>query len=135
MNEKSISKEEVLANARSLVQEAVDIAGKAGIDPAQLVAPYCEEITTTSADGDGQGANGLEWCGVQVIIDNETRELFEMSKPDEDPEQKPSFLVTQSTANLVRKDFERYKPSLERMAEEWLDQKGPLTTQNKSEES
>jgi hypothetical protein len=38
-------------------------------------------------------------------------ELFEMFKPDDDPEQKPAFRVTQSTANLVRQDFERYEPS------------------------
>jgi hypothetical protein len=46
-----------------------------------------------------------------------------MSKPDDDPEQKPAFRVTQSTANLVRRDFERYKPSFERMAEDWQEDK------------
>jgi hypothetical protein len=60
---------------------------------------------------------------VSVIIDDDTDELFEMSKPDDDPEQKPAFQVTQSTANLVRQDFERYRPSLERMAEEWQENK------------
>ncbi len=57
------------------------------------------------------------------IIDDDTHELFEMSKPDDDLEQKPAFLVTQSTSNLVRQDFERYEPSLERMVEEWQENK------------
>ena len=68
-------------------------------------------------------SENLKWCGVSVIIDNDTSELFEMSKPDDDPEQKPAFLVTQSTANLVGQDFERYEPSLERMAEDWQEDK------------
>jgi len=36
---------------------------------------------------------------------------------------RPTFLVTQSTADLVREDFERYEPSLERMAEAWQENK------------
>ena len=74
-----------------------------------------------------------KWCGVSVIIDDYTHELFEMSKPDDDPEQKPAFLVTQSTANLVRQDFQRYEPSLERMAEEWQEKKRSLSIQKTSD--
>lgn len=90
-----------------------DVADRAGIDPSHVVAPYCAETAAPQDDGDGPGSENLKWCGVSVIIDNDTSELFEMS-PDDDPEQKPAFLVTQSTANLVRQDFERYEPSLER---------------------
>ena len=121
-----MSKEGVLINARRLVQEAVDIADRAGIDPSHVVAPYCAETAAAQADGDGRSSDNLKWCGVSVIIDDETHELFEMSKPDDDPEQKPAFLVTQSSANLVRQDFERYKPSLERMAEQWQENKRSL---------
>ncbi len=118
-----MSKEGVLINARRLVQEAVDIADRAGIDPSHVVAPYCAETGADQADGDDRSSDNLKWCGVSVIIDDDTHELFEMSKPDDDPEQQPAFLVTQSTANLVRQDFERYEPSLERMAEEWQENK------------
>ena len=118
-----MSNEVVLINVRRLVQEAVDIADRAGIDASHVVAPHCAETAAAKADGDGRSLDNLEWCGVSVIIDDDTHELFEMSKPDDDPEQKPAFLVTQSTANLVRQDFERYEPSLERMAEEWQENK------------
>jgi hypothetical protein len=118
-----MSKAGVLINARRLVQEAVDLADKAGIDPSQVVAPYCAETAAAQADGDGRSSDNLKWCDVSVIIDDDTHELFEMSKPDDDPEQQPAFRVTQSTADLVRQDFERYKPSLERMAEEWQENK------------
>lgn len=64
-----------------------------------------------------------EWCGVPVIVDDTTNDLLGMPEPDEDPEQKPAFHVTQSTAELVPKDFELYKPSLERMAEDWREEK------------
>lgn len=60
-----------------------------------------------------------KWCGINVIIENTTTALFEMSAPNEEPDQQPAFLVTQSTANLVALDFERYCPSLERMIENW----------------
>jgi hypothetical protein len=128
-----MSKEGVLINARRLVQEAVDIADRAGIDPSQVVAPYCAETTAAQADGYGRSSDNLKWCGVSVIIDDDTHELFEMSKPDDDPEQQPAFLVTQSTANLVRQDFERYKPSLERMAEEWQENRRSLSIQKTSD--
>lgn len=64
-----------------------------------------------------------EWCGVCVIVDDKTIDLFEMPEPDEDPDQKPAFHVTQATAELVPQDFELYKPSLERMAEDWREDK------------
>jgi hypothetical protein len=128
-----MSKEGVLINARRLVQEAVDIADRAGIDPSHVVAPYCAETAAAQADEDGRSSDNLKWCGVSVIIDDDTNELFEMSKPDDDPEQKAAFLVTQSTATLVRQDFERYKPSLERMAEEWQENKRSLSIQKTSD--
>ena len=128
-----MSKERVLINARRLVQEAVDIADRAGIEPSQVVAPYCAETTAAQPDVDGRSSDNLEWCGVSVIIDDDTDELFEMSKPDDDTEQKPAFQVTQSTANLVRQDFERYRPSLERMAEEWQENKRSLLNQKTSD--
>ena len=118
-----MSKERVLINARRIVQEAVRIADRAGIEAPQVVAPYCAETAAGQPDEEGRSSDNLEWCGVSVIIDDDTDELFEMSKPDDDPEQKPAFQVTQSTANLVRQDFERYRPSLERMAEEWQENK------------
>ena len=129
-----MSKEEALNNARRLVQEAVDIANSAGIDPADVVAPHCAETAATQNHGDDQSSENLSWCGVSVIIDNDTSELFEMSKPDDDPEQKPAFHVTQSTANLVQKDFERYKPSLERMAEDWQENKETLSKEKTSDQ-
>ena len=128
-----MSKEGVLINARRLVQEAVDVANRAGIDPSHVVAPYCAETAAAQADGDGRSSDNLKWCGVSVIVDDCTHELFEMSKPDVDPEQKPAFLVTQSTANLVRQDFERYEPSLERMAEERQEKKRSLSIQKTSD--
>ena len=64
-----------------------------------------------------------EWCCVPVIIDNETPELFQLTSPDEDPDQQITFRVTQSTADLVTQDFDRYKPSLQRMVDDWRVQK------------
>lgn len=124
-----MSKDEVLSKARRLVQEAVDVANRAGIDPSQVVAPHCAETAAIHDDGDSPSSDNLKWCGVPVIIDDDTHALFEMSKPDGDPEQKPAFLVTQSTANLVRQDFDRYEPSLERMEEEWQENKESLSIQ------
>jgi hypothetical protein len=64
-----------------------------------------------------------EWCCVPVVIDDETSELFQLPSPDEDPEQAITFRVTQSTADLVPQDFDRYKPSLQRMVDDWRAQK------------
>ena len=127
-----MNKEEALSAARRLVQEAVDVANRAGIDASDVVAPHCAEITATRANGDGS-VNRI-WCGVPVIIDNDTEGLFEMPEPDDDREQKPAFLVTQSTADLVRQDFERYKPSLERMAEDWQEDKNRFLFEKKSDQ-
>ncbi|HEV7374082.1 MAG TPA: hypothetical protein VGN95_05170 [Pyrinomonadaceae bacterium] len=118
-----MSKEEAFSIASRLVQEAVDVANKAGIDPSSIVAPYCSETDVKDDKGDDRDSKNLTWSGVPVMIDNNTNGLFEMPAHDDDPEQKPAFLVTQATADLVRPDFERYKPSLERMVEEWQDEK------------
>jgi hypothetical protein len=126
-----MSKEEALNNARRLVQEAVDAAGKVGIDPASVVAPHCPETAAAQDGGDGRGSQDLMLGEVPGVIDNSTVGLFEMPEPDDDPEQKPAFLVTQSTADLVREDFERYKPSLERMAEDWEEKKGKILSEKK----
>ena len=67
--------------------------------------------------------NPTEWCCVPVIIDNETSELFQLVAPDEDPDQQITFRVTQSTADLVPQDFDRYEPSLQRMVDHWHVQK------------
>lgn len=69
------------------------------------------------------GERETEWCGVPVFVDDATNDLFEMPEPDEDPGQEPVFRVTRSTAELVREDFELYRPSLERMAEDWREKK------------
>ncbi len=68
----------------------------------------------------------MTWLAIMVIVDNTTVGLFEMPTPDEDPEQKPAFIVTQSTADLVAQDFERYRPSLMRMQATWQEEKGRM---------
>ncbi len=125
-----MSKNEALTQARRLVQEGVDVARKAGIDPALVVEPHCAEAANEDVAKSESGH--MTWCCVPVIIDNHTTELFEMSEPDDDPDQKPSFVVTQSTANLVQQDFERYKPSLERMVEDWREAKKPVASEETS---
>lgn len=126
-----MSREEALKTARRLVREAVDVAGRAGINPAVVVAPHCQG-TPAAEDGDhGPGSHTLMLGEVPGVIDNSTVGLFEMPKPDNDPEQKPAFLMTQTTADLVRQDFERYRPSLERMAEDWAEKKGRILSETK----
>ena len=120
---KAMSKEEALNIARGLVQEAVDVANKAGIAPSSVLAPHCSETAVKDYNGDDDDSRTLEWCGVPVIIDNNTDGLFEMPDLNDDLEQKPAFLVTQATADLVRSDFERYRHSLERMTEAWQEEK------------
>jgi hypothetical protein len=127
-----MSKEEALKTARRLVREAVDAAGRAGIDPASVVAPHCPE-TAAAQDDDGRGSQTLMLGEVPAVVDNSTEGLFEMPEPDNDPEQKPAFLMTQTTADLVRQDFERYQPSLERMAEDWEEKKGRVLSEAKRE--
>ena len=128
-----MSKEEALNTARRLVREAVDAAGRAGIDPALVVAPYCPDTAAAQGGEEGRGSQNPMLGEVPVVIDNSTEGLFEMPEPDVDPEQKPSFVVTQSTADLVRQDFERYKPSLERMAEDWEQKKERVLSEAKSD--
>ena len=118
-----MSREEALSAARRLVQEAVDVADKAGIDPSSVLTPHCPETAVKDNDGDGDNAETLSWCNVPVKIDNRTEGLFEMPELNDDLEQKPVFLVTQATTDLVLEDFERYKPSLERMVEDWQEEK------------
>lgn len=118
-----MEREEALDIARRLVQEAVDVADKAGIDPSSILAPYCSEIAVKDNNGDGDDTKTLSWCNAPVKIDNSTDGLFEMSELNKDLEQKPAFLVTQATADLVRQDYERYQPSLERMVEDWQEEK------------
>ena len=130
-----MSKEEALKTARGLVREAVDAAGRAGIDPAAVVAPHCPETGAAQDDDDGGGSQTLMLGEVPAVIDNSTEGLFEMHEPDDDPGQKPTFLVTQSTADLVRQDFERYKPSLERMAEDWEEKKERVLSEAKGEKA
>jgi hypothetical protein len=65
----------------------------------------------------------IEWCCVPVVVDNTTTDLFHMASPNQDADQKPEFRVTRATMDLVPQDFERYKPSLERMAEHWREEK------------
>ncbi len=128
-----MSKEEALNTARRLVREAVDAAGRAGIDPASVVAPHCQETAASQDDTAGSDPQTLMFGEVPALIDNSTEGLFEMPEPDDDPEQKPAFLVTQSTADLVRQDFERYKPSLERMAEDWAEKKERILSETKGD--
>ena len=131
MDGRAHSKAEALSDARKLFQEAVDVANGAGIDPSYVFEPHLAEAKTQDVMIEGQ--ENLTWCCVPVIIDNDTTELFEMSKPNDNPEQKPVFVVTQSTANLVQQDFERYGPSLERMVEDWREAKEPLSSGNTSQ--
>src|ERR1043165_8766886 len=130
-----MSKEEALNAARRLVQEAVDVAGKAGISTAAVVAPYCAESDAAQDDCDGLGSKNLVWGGVPGVIDDSTEWLFEMPEPDDDPEQKPAFLVTQSTADLVGQDFERYEPSLKRMAESWQEEQESVLSETKNDKA
>ena len=131
MNGRALSNARALSEARKLVQEAADVANRAGIDASYVFEPHLAEAKTQ--DVNDRESENLTWCCVSVIIDNGTTELFEMSKPDDNPEQKPFFVVTQSTANLVQQDFERYKPSLERMAEDWREAKKPLCSGHTSQ--
>jgi hypothetical protein len=74
---------------------------------------------------------GMEWCGTKVVVDDATTDLFAMPEPDADPEQEPAFRVTRSTADLVEQDFERYRPSLERMADSWREEKKRFIQESK----
>jgi hypothetical protein len=65
----------------------------------------------------------IEWCCVPVVVDNATIDLFHMAPPNQDADQKPEFRVTRATLELVPQDYERYQPSLQRMAEYWREEK------------
>lgn len=65
----------------------------------------------------------IEWCCVPVVVDNATTDLFHMTPPNQDPDQQPEFRVTRATMELVPQDFDRYQPSLERMAGHWREEK------------
>lgn len=75
----------------------------------------------------------IDWCCVPVIVDDGTTELFQMPTPDEDAEQQPAFRVTKTTADLVSQDFGRYQPSLQRMADDWLEAKKRVMQDKKAQ--
>lgn len=132
-----MSKETALNTARKLVEEAVEVAHQAGIDPTTVMAPYCPQGAAAgapAASGTERSADhqkGL-WGSTPVVIDDATTELFGMPAPNADPDQKPEFRVTQSTADLVEEDFGRYQPSLERMVENWQEEKDRLMREQKA---
>jgi hypothetical protein len=74
----------------------------------------------------------MEWCGVPVTVDDAITELFKMSTPDGNPDQKPEFRVTPSTAELVEQDFGLYKPSLELMVDMWQGEKERFMREKKA---
>lgn len=65
----------------------------------------------------------IEWCSVPVIVDDTTADLFHMTPPNQEAGQKPEFRVTRATLDLVPRDFKRYEPSLQRMVEDWQEEK------------
>jgi hypothetical protein len=75
----------------------------------------------------------IEWCSVPVVFDDDTTELFHMPAPDEDEAQQPVFRVTKSTAELVSQDFDRYQPSLQRMADSWHEAKERVMQEKKAQ--
>ena len=65
----------------------------------------------------------IEWCCIPVTVDDTVVNLIDMTTPNQDALQKPEFRVTSTTVDLVPLDFDRYKPSLERMAANWCEEK------------
>lgn len=65
----------------------------------------------------------IEWCCIPVTVDDTVAELIQMTPPNQDAKQQPEFRVTKATMGLVPQDFDRYKPSLERMAAHWHEEK------------
>jgi hypothetical protein len=65
----------------------------------------------------------IEWCCIPVTVDDTVAELIYMTPPNQDAKQEPEFRVTKATMGLVPLDFDRYKPSLERMAAHWREEK------------
>ncbi len=74
----------------------------------------------------------IEWCCVPVVVDDTTADLFNMTPPNQDADQKPEFRVTQATMDLVPQDFERYEPSLQRMVDHWQEEKEREMTKAKA---
>ncbi len=126
-----MSKDEALLKARALVAEAMDIAGRADIDPSLVVSPHCDDGSAGEAK---QPAASSQWLGVPVVVDEKTQGLFEMPPPDEDTEQQPTFRVTPATAELVGQDFGRYEESLGRMLKDWQEEKGRFMSDRKDAE-
>lgn len=65
----------------------------------------------------------IQWCCIPVTVDDTVADLIYMTPPNQDAKQEPEFRVTKATVDLVPLDFDRYKPSLERMAVDWREQK------------
>ena len=65
----------------------------------------------------------IEWCSVPVTVDNTVSELLHMPPPNQVVTQTPEFRVSKTTMDLVPLDFDRYKPSLERMVAHWREEK------------
>ncbi len=128
---KEVNKEEALNTARGLIEEAVAVATEAGIDPSSIVEPHCRETPAPENNSDQQDSQELRWHDVTVTIDDTIAELFEMSKPDGNPEQEPAFRVTRSTADFVQQDFKRYGAALERIAENWREEKARFLSEEK----
>jgi hypothetical protein len=65
----------------------------------------------------------IQWCCIPVTVDDTVADLIYMTPPNQDAKQEPEFRVTKATVDLVPLDFDLYKPSLERMAVDWREQK------------
>ncbi|MBA3714651.1 MAG: hypothetical protein H0W76_19705 [Pyrinomonadaceae bacterium] len=118
-----MNQDEARNAAHELIEEAVAVATKAGIDPTSIIETYLPQTLTTPDAGGQQESPELMWHGVSVTIDAAIAGLFEMPELNDDPDQQPAFHVTQSTADFVQQDFERYGAALERMAESWREEK------------
>jgi len=118
-----MNQDEARNAAHELIEEAVAVATKAGIDPTSIIETYLPQTLTTQDAGGQQESPELMWHGVSVTIDAAIAGLFEMPELNDDPDQQPAFHVTQSTADFVQQDFERYGAALERMAESWREEK------------
>jgi hypothetical protein len=132
----AVDHQQALDTARELVERAIEIAGEAGIETSEVLAPYCGLLSTENGDGIYHDVQKglLLWGGDPLHVDNGTEGLFEMCEPDDDPAQQPSFLVTQSTADLVHQDFARYKSALGRMVEKWREEKERVLAEKRVKE-
>ncbi len=128
-----MNQDEARDAAHKLIEEAVAVAIKADIDPTSIIEPYLPQTLSTQDAGGQQESPELMWHGVPVTIDAAIAGLFEMPEVNNDPDQQPSFYVTQSTADFVQQDFERYGAALERMAESWREEKTLLLSEKKDD--